>query len=111
MKFISLIAAVVAASGISAVAGNAQGTATSEEGEFGQLVVAPGVEDTYYTCTACHSEMIVAQQGKTREGWDKLFDWMIEEQGMPELPQDERDTILDYLSEHYNTDRPNFPRP
>ena len=53
--------------------------------------------------------MIVAQQGKTREGWDKLFDWMVEEQGMSELEPEERETILDYLAEHYNTDRPNFP--
>lgn len=83
---------------------------TAEAPEFGQLVVAPGVEETYYACVACHSEMIVAQQGKTREGWDKLFDWMVEEQGMAELPEDDREIILDYLAAHYNTDRPNFPR-
>lgn len=83
----------------------------TEEPEFGQLFVAPGVEDTYYACTACHSEMIVAQQGKTREGWDKMLDWMVEEQGMAELPENDRTIILDYLATHYNTDRPNFPRP
>ncbi|WP_112323542.1 c-type cytochrome [Oceanibium sediminis] len=97
-----------------AASGDTQATAEAEapaEEDFGQLVVAPGAEETYYACTACHSEMIVAQQGKTREGWDKLFDWMIEEQGMAELPEDERNIILDYLAAHYNTDRPNFPRP
>ncbi|MBY6069417.1 aldehyde dehydrogenase [Leisingera aquaemixtae] len=81
----------------------------SEDSEFGQLVAAEGAEETYYVCTACHSEMIVAQQGKTREGWSGLLDWMTEEQGMPELDPDERRIILDYLSAHYNTDRPNFP--
>jgi len=84
--------------------------AVEQEEDFGQLFIAPGVEETYYACTACHSEMIVAQQGKTRDGWDDLLDWMIEEQGMSELPSDERDIILDYLAEHYNIDRPNFPR-
>ncbi|MBS9716479.1 c-type cytochrome [Pseudohalocynthiibacter aestuariivivens] len=79
--------------------------------DFGQLVIAEGVEETFYTCTACHSEMIVAQQGKTREGWDELLEWMVEEQGMGELAEADRNTILDYLAEHYNTDRPNFPRP
>jgi cytochrome c len=54
--------------------------------------------------------MIVAQQGKTREGWDEMLVWMVEEQGMAEIPEDERNIILDYLAEHYNTDRPNFPR-
>lgn len=82
----------------------------SDESEFGILHVAEGVEETFYTCTACHSEMIVAQQGLTRDGWDDLLDWMVEEQGMHEIDPETRDTILDYLAEHYNTDRPNFPR-
>ncbi|MHA3980635.1 c-type cytochrome [Halovulum sp. GXIMD14794] len=82
----------------------------SAEEDFGLLVNEPGVEETFYACTACHSEMIVVQQGKSRENWDKLFDWMVEEQGMAELPEDEREVILDYLAAHYNTDRPNFPQ-
>ena len=85
-------------------------TAPAAASEFGVLHEAPGVEETYYTCTACHSEMIVAQQGLTRERWDHMLDWMVEEQGMPELEPERRETILDYLAEHYNTDRPNFPR-
>lgn len=85
--------------------------ASPEAGQdFGQLFIAEGVEETYYACTACHSEMIVAQQGKTREGWAKTLEWMVEEQGMQEIPQPEHDIILDYLADHYNTDRPNFPR-
>ena len=66
---------------------------------------------TFYACTACHSEMIVAQQGKTRDGWKKLLVWMVEEQGMSELPEDELNVILDYLAANYGTDRPNFPKP
>jgi len=78
---------------------------------FGVLFDAPGVEATYYACTACHSERIVAQQGFTRTGWDKLFVWMVEEQGMAEIYEPDRSEILDYLAAHYNEDRPNFPRP
>lgn len=85
--------------------------AEAAEEDFGNLFVAEGVEETYYACTACHSEMIVAQQGKTRDGWKKLLVWMVEEQGMNELPEDELNVILDYLAAHYNTDRPNFPKP
>ena len=80
------------------------------EKDFGRLFVAEGVEQTYYACTSCHSEMIVVQQGKTRKDWDKMLVWMVEEQGMSELPEEDRETILDYLAAHYNTDRPNFPR-
>ncbi|WP_298362346.1 cytochrome c family protein [uncultured Litoreibacter sp.] len=82
-----------------------------EEYEFGILFDAPGVETTYYACTACHSEMIVAQQGLTREHWDELFEHMVEEHGMSEIEEPDRTEILDYLDAHYNEDRPNFPRP
>jgi cytochrome c len=98
-RFVVTAAAFVAWSGSAAVAG-----------EFGVLKVAPGVEETYYNCTACHSELLVAQQGMTRERWADLMVWMREEQGMHEIPEEELNTILDYLAAHYNTDRPNFPR-
>ncbi len=81
------------------------------EGDFGKLKVAAGVEETYYTCTACHSEMIVAQQGLSREGWEKMLKWMVDEQGMDEIAEPDHTIILDYLTAHYNEDRPNFPRP
>jgi cytochrome c len=77
---------------------------------YGVLVDEPGVEATYVHCAACHSERLVAQQGLTRERWDKLLVWMVDEQGMQEIPDAERDTILDYLAQHYGPDRPNFPR-
>ncbi len=82
---------------------------TAEEAEFGILHVAEGVEETYYACTACHSEMIVAQQGLTRAHWNEMLEWMVEEQGMSEIDEPDRTVILDYLATHYNEDRPNFP--
>jgi cytochrome c len=84
--------------------------ATAQEtSEFGRLVDAPGAEETFIYCTACHSEMIVVQQGKSREHWEELFEWMVEEQGMEEIEEPDKTVILDYLAEHYNEDRPNFP--
>ncbi|MEO1090739.1 MAG: aldehyde dehydrogenase [Pseudomonadota bacterium] len=77
--------------------------------EFGVLYPDQGAEETYYTCAACHSERLVAQQGLTRHAWDELIDWMVEDQGMAEPDAELRTTILDYLSTHYNTDRPHFP--
>ncbi|MEM8794883.1 MAG: aldehyde dehydrogenase [Pseudomonadota bacterium] len=82
---------------------------TDEPSEYGILKVANGVDETFYACTPCHSERIVAQQGLTREGWDELLVWMVEEQGMVEIEEPDRTTILDYLEAHYNEDRPNFP--
>jgi cytochrome c len=90
---------------------SAQEEPQEEEYEFGSLFDAPGVETTFYACTACHSEMIIAQQGLSREHWDEMLEWMVEEQGMSEIPEPDRTEIIDYLATHYNEDRPNFPRP
>lgn len=89
--------------------GESAETAAVSEVDYGLLVEAPGVAETFTYCTACHSEMIVAQQGKTREHWADLMEWMIEEQGMNEIAEPDRSVVLDYLAEHYNEDRPNFP--
>ena len=78
--------------------------------DFGLLVDGPGVAKTYALCTPCHSEMIIVQQGKTRARWDKALAWMIEDQGMAPLADDDRTEILDYLEANYNEDRPNFPK-
>ena len=83
----------------------------AEEGEYGVLFQAPGVEETFYACSACHSEKLVAQQGLPRERWERLLDWMVAEQGMTELEPEERAIILDYLTTHYGPDRPHFQRP
>lgn len=83
--------------------------ADEEEYFYGVLVDKPGVDVTYAYCAGCHSERIIAQQGLTRAGWEELLDWMIEEQGMGEIEDPDYTMIIDYLSEHYGEDRPNFP--
>lgn len=86
------------------------GVVSPEPEDFGVMVPAPGASETFDACTACHSERIVAQQGLTRERWDELLDWMVEEHEMEPIEADARATILDYLGAHYGPDRPNFPR-
>ncbi|WP_207802586.1 c-type cytochrome [Motiliproteus coralliicola] len=95
---------------IGSASSEAKATTATEASTFGLLVPAPGVEVTYYTCTACHSERLVVQQGLTRTGWEEIFDWVIQEQGMAEPSAEDRQTILNYLTAHYNTDRPNAPK-
>ncbi|ABV94715.1 conserved hypothetical protein [Dinoroseobacter shibae DFL 12 = DSM 16493] len=91
-------------------------TVTDDDGnseviyDVGKLHVAPGAQITYDYCTACHSEMIIAQQGQTREGWDEILVWMVEDMGMGEIVEEDRDLILDYLATYYNPDRPHFPQ-
>ena len=52
------------------------------------------------TCTACHSELLVLKNHMTRDRWDETITWMQEKQGLWELSQEERKTILDYLAVH-----------
>ncbi|WMN88997.1 c-type cytochrome [Vibrio parahaemolyticus] len=69
----------------------------------GDGILTPGenMELVAAICSACHSLHMVAQQGLSRSRWDKMLDWMIEEQGMEELDGDNREAVLDYLSTYY----------
>jgi cytochrome c len=79
--------------------------------DFGVLVAAAGVEETFDYCNVCHSVRLVAQQGLDRAHWVELFEWMVEEQGMNEIEEPDLSIVLDYLTTNYNIDRPNFPKP
>jgi len=81
-------------------------TAFAADDPFGaDWPAGPGREVTGYTCNACHSLAIVKQQGLSRETWDELLDWMVEEQGMAEPPADQRALMLDYLAAHFGIER------
>lgn len=69
--------------------------------EFENLPDTPGVEDTYYLCTACHSAAIIKQQRLSPARWDYLWAWMIEQQGMPEQDPETKELILSYLKRHF----------
>lgn len=69
--------------------------------EYHGLPREEGFELVDAYCTACHSLRIVMQQHATRERWDDLLVWMVEKQGMPALPGDEREVVMDYLATHF----------
>lgn len=73
--------------------------------EFGDLPDAPGAEETFYQCTACHSTAIIRQQRVTDARWDDLWTWMVEEQGMIDPEPAEKDVILTYLKTHFSSER------
>jgi cytochrome c len=85
---------------------SAGGSAAAQEEDFGGLPEAPGREEVFYTCNACHSIRLVTQQRLSRQRWAQLLDWMVEKQGMAELAVEDRDLILDYLATYYARDVP-----
>lgn len=70
--------------------------------ELGDLPDTPGVEETFYLCSACHSLAIIKQQRLPPARWDYLWNWMVEEQGMPEQDPETKDAILAYLKRHFS---------
>ncbi len=72
-----------------------------EEEDWQGLPEAKGREKTFYTCNACHSMAIVKQQHLSMSAWDETLEWMVEEQGMDELNEEDKATILQYLTDHY----------
>jgi len=62
---------------------------------------APGREETFYTCTACHNFKLVAQQGMNRRQWEEILVVMNEKHGMPLLEGNDRETVLKYLEAAY----------
>ncbi len=73
--------------------------------ELGGLPDAPGAEDTFYLCSACHSIRMVTQQRVSDQRWDYLWDWMIQEQNMPEQDEETREAILGYLKTYFSSER------
>lgn len=75
-----------------------------QEQDWQGLPPGPGREEVFYTCNACHSLMIVTQQGMSRTRWNATLEWMVEEQGMNEIEDAAtRDLILDYLAAHFGS--------
>jgi hypothetical protein len=66
-----------------------------------EFVVAPGRDDTFYTCTACHNFKLVAQQGMNRRQWEEILATMTDKHGMPALEGKDRETVLSYLETAY----------
>ncbi|MEM9619800.1 MAG: hypothetical protein AAF936_17745 [Pseudomonadota bacterium] len=69
--------------------------------DYWGLPRSEGVETVAALCGACHSLAIVMQQRQTQDGWNYLFDWMIEKQGMPEPVPEMRTEIIAYLSREF----------
>ena len=65
-----------------------------------------GREEVEIYCAACHSLKIVVQQRLSRDAWDETLVWMVEEQAMDPLSEDERKLVLDYLATHFNAKAP-----
>jgi hypothetical protein len=98
-----LVTSLVAAGliGFAAAALAQQQTFTPREESPEEFVAAPGRDETFYTCTACHNFKLVAQQGMTRQRWDEIITMMNEKHGMPLPDAKDREALLNYLEAAY----------
>jgi cytochrome c len=79
--------------------------AVDPDDEWQGLPEGPGREQVFYTCPACHSLMMVRQQGLSRDVWEETLDWMVKEQKMDPMDPKDRELALDYLAKWYGPDR------
>lgn len=100
------LSSTVCAAGVMLLVGYGAAVAADDEALLASLPEGPGKEETFYLCHSCHSFRLVSQQRLSRKHWDKTLDWMVEEQGMPEVASEERALILDYLEANYGEDVP-----
>lgn len=85
--------------------GQSPGKQVEGNPELGGLPDGKGAEETFYACTACHSAAIIKQQHISDARWDDLWSWMIEKQGMPDYPPEDKELILGYLKQHFSSER------
>lgn len=97
MSIRTLIAAAALLLGAVALPASIQPAAAREESAEA-LPAAPGRDEAFVTCSACHAYRLVAAQGLSRERWDETITLMSEKHGMPKLEDDERRVVLDYLA-------------
>ena len=64
------------------------------------LKMAPGWELVNYQCNACHSSLIIPQNGGDEAVWRETIQWMVDTQGLWDLSET-WDPVLHYLSTYY----------
>ncbi len=81
----------------------AEATADVAEQQEEETVLAEGEgrSEVFGYCTACHNTALIRRSAFTRERWDELMDWMTEKHNMNPIEGEFRDTIVDYLAQHY----------
>ncbi len=69
------------------------------------LIKGPGLHAVKANCISCHSAQIIRQNRATKETWAEILVWMQEEQELWPLPEETKQTILDYLSTYYGPEK------
>ncbi len=97
-KFLQFIALLIVAS---APIGNANATPATENEPAAVNISTPSLAKgkglVKALCTACHSQMVIANAAKSRKSWEQTFEKM-EKQGMAKLPTSMKSAMLDFLS-------------
>lgn len=68
----------------------------SQDETFG-LPEGKGREEVMAYCAACHSLRLVSQQRLARYRWEELLELMNQKHGMPKLPPEDEEIVLNYL--------------
>lgn len=65
------------------------------------LIIDENVELIENNCLACHNANLIINMNANREAWLTTIRWMQDSEGLWEIPADDENKILDYLTKHY----------
>lgn len=65
------------------------------------LYIDENVELVENHCLVCHNSSLIVNMNAGREAWIAAIRWMQESEGLWEIPVDDENKILDYLTKHY----------
>lgn len=88
---------------MAALSGINNPAAPSGDEKLGGLPPGEGQITTLGLCSMCHSIQMVTQQHLPEHRWDELWDWMIQQQGMPDVGEPTRTQVLTYLKKNFSS--------
>lgn len=65
------------------------------------LIVDKNSELVEANCLACHNSALITNMHANKEAWLATIRWMQESEGLWEIPADDEEKILNYLTKHY----------
>ncbi|MXQ11738.1 hypothetical protein [Microvirga makkahensis] len=65
------------------------------------LPAGPGPDETVAWCSGCQSRALVMRQGMSRERWNDIITWMVENETMRKPCDEQRKVLLVYLSARF----------
>jgi len=73
-----------------------------------KLIVDKGLEDVKENCTVCHTGRFIVVNGGNKKFWKYKINLMQKAYGLWDIPKEQKERIINYLTKHYGKKRNNI---